>query len=98
MNLDKDRFLEEILPKLQAFETMTWGQILGRNNHQVPVYRLSKDAQKRLQTCKLDDVDTLVSLRLAGLTRVWGIRRQRTLRVLWWDPEHKVCPSKKKHT
>jgi hypothetical protein len=97
-DLEKDALLAEVLPKIQSFETMTWGDILGRNSHAVKVGSLCKEARKRLQVRKLDDVEQLVSLRLTGIKRVWGIRTQRALRFLWWDPEHKVCPSAKKHT
>ena len=29
--------LDDVLRKIRDFETMTWGQILGRNNHSVSV-------------------------------------------------------------
>ncbi len=96
--LDKGPFLDQVLPKLQQYESMTWGQILGRNSHAVAVRSLCKEAQKRLQEQKLVDIEELVSLRLTGIQRVWGIRRQREFRLLWWDPYHQVCPSRKKNT
>jgi hypothetical protein len=37
------------------------------------------------------------SLRINSPARVWGIRDEYVLRVLWRDPRHEVCPSKKKH-
>lgn len=96
--LTRDLFLDNVLPKIKNLESMTWGEILCRNNHEVRVADLDKEAQKRLQTLKLDDVDQLVSLRLSGRERIWGIRIRSTLRLLWWDPDHKVCPSLLKHT
>lgn len=96
--VEKDLFIDEILPKIRNFERMTWGEILGRRNHAIPISHLSKAAKKRLQERKLDDIEELVSLHLTGLQRVWGIRSQRELRLLWWDPDHGVCPSHKKHT
>lgn len=93
--------LEEILGKLRDFERLTWNEILVRNkerNHSVPVIKLCKGARDRLQELKLDDVDELVSLRLSGAERVWGIRYSAVLSLLWWDPNHNVCPSLKKHT
>ena len=35
----------------------------------------------------------LFSVRLTGRIRLWGLRDVSILRVLWWDPEHTVCPS-----
>ena len=88
----------QIIPKLRNFETMTWSEVLGRQNHPVRVASLCPEAQKRLKALKLDDVEELVSLRLSGKERVWGLRERAELRLLWWDPDHQVCPSTKKHT
>ena len=90
--------LSEILPKVQNFESMKWSEILGPNNHEIPISSISKEAQKRLAKIGLDDLEKLVSLRLAGAKRLWGIKIQNTMRVLWWDPKHRVCPSLLKHT
>lgn len=87
-----------IMPKLKNFETMNWGAILGSRNHEVAVSGMSRAAQKELQKIKLNDIEKLVSLRLTGKQRVWGIKIGRVLKILWWDPEHKVYPSVKKHT
>lgn len=88
-------FFDELLPKIQNFEKMTWAEILGRNNHEVNVWQIGKNAQKRLRELKLDDVERLVSLRLTGPQRVWGIKFKNIFKILWWDPKHKVYPSKK---
>jgi hypothetical protein len=87
--------------KLAHFETMTWGEILidaKKQNHSVKVESLASSAKKRLEETEQDDVDELVSLHLSGRQRVWGILDQGTLNLLWWDPEHQVCPSLMKHT
>jgi len=96
--IDRGHLVDEILPKIQNFETMRWQEILGRNNHEIRISDISRTAQRRLADIKLDDIDQLVSLRLTARERIWGIKSQKTLRVLWWDPEHQVCPSLKKHT
>ena len=84
--------------KLKSFEAMTWGEILNRNNHLVPVDSLSKAAYDRLCALHLDDLEELLSLRLSGKERIWGILEHNVVTLLWWDPEHLVCPSKLKHT
>ncbi len=33
-----------------------------------------------------------------GKQRIWGIKDRNILKVLWWDPDHEVCPSLKKYT
>lgn len=45
-----------------------------------------------------DDLDQLFSLRLTVRKRVWGIKEGNIFWILWWDPEHEVCKSHKKHT
>jgi hypothetical protein len=90
--------LSEIREKLKSFESMTLSEILNRNNHRVPVGLLCKDAKDRLRELKLDDIEELLSLRLTGVQRIWGILDQNIVVLLWWDPYHLVCPSLKKHT
>lgn len=97
-SINKSLFFDQILPKIKNFETMFWKDILGRQNHEVPVPEISSVAQKRLIQLNLDDTESLVSLRLSGTQRIWGIRVGNVLRILWWDPNHKVYPSKPKHT
>ena len=90
--------LGKVREKLRDFESMTFGEILGRNNHLVSTNQLSKDAQDRLAALHLDDIEFLLSLRLTGAGRVWGLLEHNVVILLWWDPEHQVCPSLLKHT
>ncbi len=86
----------EFLTKLGNFEKMNWTEIIsGRHSHNVSKDRLSKPARDRLEAIKLDDIDELFSLRIEGDNRVWGIKEGHILRLLWWDPDHQVCPSLK---
>ncbi|QVL31123.1 hypothetical protein KIH39_20060 [Telmatocola sphagniphila] len=96
----KDHLWDEIYPKLRNYESMTWNEILqnSKRDHSIEVYKLIKLAQKRLVELRLDDYDNLFRFRLSGEMRVWGIREGRVFRLLWWDPEHEICPSIKKHT
>lgn len=97
LNAQKLIFLKD---KLSNFESMTWSEILAKDggSHQVKIDNLSKEAKDCLEKMGLDDVEQLVSLRLSGKERVWGILAEGILNLLWWDPEHQVCPSLKKHT
>lgn len=93
--------LDSIRQKLGHFESMTWNDILikgNKQNHRVSRNKLSRDAQQRLEILKQDDIDELVSLHLSGKERIWGILESDVLRLLWWDPNHKVYPVQKKHT
>jgi len=88
---------------LCQFETMTWAEILkasggrthGTNHHNIELSRCSKEAQKRLQELKSDDVDELFSLRINATTRLFGIKEGRVLRFIWHDPDHSVYQVKR---
>jgi len=93
--------LLEIRAKLANFESMTWNDILvtaKKRNHSVSVSRISNEAQNHLSSLNLFDVDEVISLHLTGTERIWGFRQGAVLQVLWWDPEHHVCPSLLKNT
>ena len=93
--------MEEIRQKLRNFESMTWAEILIRGekrNHRVSVNDLCKIAKNRLRDLRQDDIEELISLHLTATERVWGILENNILKILWWDPDHAVCPSLLKHT
>lgn len=98
-------FYGEILDKLISFEGLTWAQILsysggrrnGTNNHFEDVSILSSEAQKRLEKLHIY-VDQILSLRLTGTLRIYGIMENGVFNVLWYDPLHEICPSTKRHS
>jgi hypothetical protein len=45
-----------------------------------------------------DDEDQISRLRVTGRGRLYGFRRDERFYALWWDPEHAIYPSPKKHT
>lgn len=97
-NIDKVYFFSEILPKIKNFESMMWRDILNRNSHEVDIDKISTTAQKRLEELRLDDFETIVSLRFTGKERLWGIKVANILKLIWWDPNHEVYPSMLRNT
>lgn len=91
-------FLKNIWDKMRNFETMTWIDILGRDHHEIPVSNIIRQAQKRLEELGHDDEDTLVSFHITGRQRIWAIRSGEDAFLLWWDPNHEICPSHLRHT
>ena len=90
-----------IREKLANFETMTWKEILldaKKQNHNVSVDKLIKEAQDRLFEIFSEQLDELTSLHLTGKVRVWGKIDEGGMDLIWWDADHRVCPSHKKHT
>lgn len=95
-------FFEKIYPKLKDLESNTWDEIrlqthrgkggMKSNNHLVQVGKLCEKARKRLVDLKLDDNDELYSLRLEGKIRIYGIRKENYLDIIWVDLNHEVYP------
>lgn len=88
----------QILQKLRQFDSMRWPEIVGSDHHAIGIDRVSKEAQNRLAKIQQDDLDEVFSFHFSGKTRIIGIREMNVIKLLWWDPEHQVCPSVKKHT
>lgn len=99
--ISQDYLLTTILTRIKSFESMTWNEILIRDkkaNHSIPLGSIIPQARKRLQIIKQDDIDKLISLRVGATERIWGIKELNVFKILWWDPEHKICPCLLKHT
>ena len=95
--------LKAVAERLGHFEAMKWGELVtlpGNPNHLVSVDDLGREARQEFERIfhPQDQVDELMSLRLDARKRVWGRLDHDTpaLQLLWWDPEHQVCPSIKK--
>lgn len=87
-----------LIEKLAEFETMNEASLGSNGCHFIPTTSLCKEAQARLVEIELDDLDELYSMRVNGKVRVHCVHRPQYMRLLWYDPEHKVCPSPKKRT
>lgn len=89
--------LKRIRERLSHFESMSWSEILvtsKKQNHSIRVQTLSQPAQDRLDDLAIA-LDEVVSLRLSGKERVFGYLENGVMVLLWWDPDHAVCPSQK---
>ncbi len=91
-------FLRNIWEKMRNFETMTWSEILGRNHHAIDVKNIIKPAKDRLEQLGYDDQAELISFHITGRQRIWAIRSGEEAFLLWWDPNHEICPSHLRHT
>ena len=89
---------KDVMEKLHVFETMEETAIRGQGSHPVPLADFAKSAFDRLVAIQLDDIDELMSFRITGAGRVWCRMDRNMMLVLWWDPQHEVCPSQKRGT
>jgi hypothetical protein len=85
---------------LKAYSRLTWGDIQSRKDrdHPIPIEKLCDRARARLIELQRDDADELWRLRFSGTQRLWGVKVGHVLRLIWWDPDHQVCPCPKKNT
>lgn len=100
-----DVAVNEILSDLKQFETMTWDDILNKSNnnhHSVSIADMNKCARQRAEILKIFD-EQMISLRLAGTKRIYGLLYNSALQIVWYDKYHGdndtcVFRSNKKHT
>ena len=91
--------LRKVLERFRSLESMTWKEIESTTgSHVIEISSIIRSAQETLEELHLDDATDLFSLRIQGRERIWGIRDNHILRILWWDPNHEICPSEKRNT
>ena len=103
VTINPELLLQDIIPKLQQFETQTWNKVerqSSNHHHFIEAKRLAPEARRRLTEIEsflaergVENVASLFSLRLEAKRRILGTRQGAILRVLWYDPEHQVCPT-----
>jgi len=93
----REESFRKVAKHMKDYEGLTWGEIEQRD-HPIAKNQLIRDAQRRLRTIQQDDIDELWRFRFDARRRIWGIRDGRVFKVLWWDPQHKIRPSRLKHT
>jgi hypothetical protein len=96
--LEHGQPFKEVMERLHEFETKSWEEIIRTGSHPIEVYKCEKVAKDRLGEIQQDDVDELMSFRISRKKRVWCIKDRNIMRVLWWDPDHAICPAHLKNT
>lgn len=90
-----------MIDKLKAFESMKMGELFSPGSKVATKYdvpSVPQHTKDRLVEIARDDEDEIVRLRFNGPGRLYGVMRKHVFHVLWWDPHHRVWPSKKKGT
>jgi hypothetical protein len=92
---------KSLLKKIKDFETMTVNEAFVQAQEPGKDYPLSSligGALRRLEDLQLDDQPEISRLRVGGKQRLYGFREENRFYVIWWDPEHEVCPSHLRNT
>lgn len=91
-----------IMERLSQLESMTISELFYQGDYPGKDYDVEKiptaEAAVRLDSIGLGDMTRISVLRLQGEPRLYGFLAGHVFHVVWWDPEHKIWPSKLKHT
>lgn len=91
-----------LLRKLRDFERMSVPALLHQSGGLAKSYDLeklpNKQAKERLEHLRLADQTSISRLRINGPGRLYGFIDKNVFHVVFWDPEHLIWPSSKKHT
>jgi hypothetical protein len=75
-----------------------WGEIItqsGGHHHLIETADIVGPARDDLLAAIPGGADEVMSLRLTGRKRIFGYMEVDVMHVLWWDPEHEICPSER---
>jgi hypothetical protein len=87
--------------RLCELERRTWAEIKQEKKqfHSIPLADIKKEARAQMEELRLDErTDTVFSIRITGKKRLFGIIEDGVFLVLWYDPDHEICPSELKNT
>lgn len=89
-------FFNILIKRLHAYEDMTWDDLLRRRRcHPMPISAIERKAQDRLcEVC--EDIDTLHQIDIDRRCRLWGYKGRQFLYLIWHDPHHTVCLTRKR--
>ena len=89
-------FLKKIIQVLQAYEGFTWHEVRQRK-HCHPWGRddIPRECADRLAERQID-IEQLYQIGLGNKPRIIGYKDRQVFYLMWWDKEHRFCPTKVK--
>jgi len=75
----------------EIFDAARYRQTVGASKG-IPFTEICRRAQRRLREIGLDEHDLLYEIRITRRARLWCLRFSAVACLLWWDPDHLVCP------
>ena len=89
--------LTNVIGRLSSWSREGWTRLTNQgDNHFVDTETISYAAKRDLSV--KGPPEQLLSLRIDGRKRAFGFREHDIVHLLWWDPEHEICPSPKRYT
>lgn len=89
-------FLKKIVQELQAYEGLTWHQVKGKKHcHPWGLDDIPAECFSRLTERQIA-LEQLFQIGLGNKPRIIGYKGGPIFYLMWWDAEHKFCPTKAK--
>lgn len=92
----------DLLEHLRQYESKTIGELVGGSFSEFKSYNNFAECPNRAATNRLaelyDAPDSIARFRLSSTKRLYGFLVDNEFHLLWWDPNHEVWPSRKRHT
>ncbi len=91
----------QMFKAVSHLETMTPAEVFNGGvgkDYGDPAGLPNPEAVRRLQDLQLQDETNISRLSFMGRQRLYGFRRDLDFYPIFWDPEHRIWPSVKKHT
>lgn len=97
--------LDTIVSKMIEYNQLTWSEIKRQTHdksnkskhHFLDFGGMSKEAAERIRKLELEEYeDSIFSFALQNKLRIIGVRINEIFHVVWYDPDHRFYPSKKK--
>lgn len=94
---------KEIIDKLISYGSMTWVDLKKQTHdnkkskhHFLSPDKVSPEALSRIKSLLLEEeVDSVFSFAFQNLLRIVGVRKDEKFYIMWYDPKHEFCPSRK---
>jgi len=91
-HLDIKGFFDLLEKHLHRYESTEWHELQRQKScHPLPVEKTVDKAQRRLSD-RCPDIDSLFQVSVGNKRRVWGVRKEDIFYLIWYDPDHTVCP------
>ena len=92
----------EVEGQLRQFETRTINELFYCGKEPGKRYEVARLPERkalvRLEALSLADQDEICRLRLSNTKRLYGFLVGTVFHIVFWDPEHQIWPTEKKHT
>lgn len=89
-------FLKKVVQALQGYEGLTWHEVKDKGHcHPWGLDKIPSECYKRLEERQID-IEQLYQIGLGNKPRIIGYKDRAIFYLMWWDAEHKFCPTKAK--